>query len=206
MAIAIDVTTSRISRLAEKETVYELLFRFLLPGSYDFDVTRAHKLGDDRSRPGRTGVADVCLVNNVHPLECGAIGEVHLYTDDIRRHHARFFEDGTDVVQRLFYFGVEIAGNLAGGVFAAHTPRCKVCRPRGFRGSRTHPDRAPGGRTTSFSAPTVTAEHSNSHATAPMDVRVDHLQTMKHVDTKKMLFRPWDRTDWRSCQFAGSVA
>jgi len=47
MAPAIDSTTSRISRLAEKRSFEELLVRRLLSGgSCDFDVTRAHKCGD----------------------------------------------------------------------------------------------------------------------------------------------------------------
>jgi len=155
------------------------------------------------SRPGRS-VAEVCFVNNVHPLECSPIGEVQLYADDIGRRHARCFEDGADVVERLFHFRLRNRLEVCRQRLRRPYPRCKVCRPRGFRGSRMHSDRAPAGRTIFFSAATVTAEHSNSYATAAMDVRIDHLQSMKHVDTKKMLFRPWDRTDWRSCQFAGS--
>src|SRR5438552_13772619 len=106
--------------------------------SGDLDMALPHKLGDYDRSPGRTWLFEVRLVNGVHPLEGLGIGQVDLHAHDIPRRHSPCFEDSANVVQSLFHFGFENAGNLAGGVLAAHTRYEECVADGGSRGSRKH--------------------------------------------------------------------
>src|SRR5688572_19679589 len=81
-------------------------------GNRNFDARGTYEFCDADRGACRTRLLEVGRVDSVHSWKQRHIGEIHLYGDGVIETHSRLFQNKTDIVEGLLYFGLELFRNL----------------------------------------------------------------------------------------------
>src|SRR5690242_13297145 len=79
-----------------------------------------NELGNHDGGPGGLWIWKMSFIYPIHSIEQSNIREIHLHADNVSRRHVGLFQNGADVVERLFHFCLEARRNLACRVLARH--------------------------------------------------------------------------------------